>query len=51
MRNKDTDLYEVVNNMKSLKLEIQDKKAIERNCIQGKAKASYETVQAEMPWK
>lgn len=40
MRNKDTDLYKVVNNMKSLKLDIQDEKAIERNYIQGKAKTS-----------
>lgn len=37
MRNKDVDLYKVVN-MKSLKLELQEEKATERNCIQGKEK-------------
>lgn len=40
VRYKDTDLYKVVDNMKSLKLEIQDEKEIERKFIQGKAKTS-----------
>lgn len=40
VRNKGTDLYKVVDNRKSLKLEIQDEKALERKSIQGKAKTS-----------
>lgn len=43
MRNKDADLYKVVN-MKSLKLELQDEKEIERNCIQGKAKTDSDDI-------